>query len=478
MIYTDRFSTAATRRIFSDETLVRLAAKVEAAIAVSQADLGMIPADAARAIEAMAERPQAIDLEWIVAETERTTHTFIGILRGLQRACAGDAGQYLHIGVTTQDVQDTVLVLQLHEVLGVVQTQLGALIAALAARVDECAALPVLGRTQGQPALPMTFGLRIAGWLDELLRQAERLRQLEPRLMVIELFGAVGSLAGFGENALKLVEAVAVKLGLAVPRTAWHTARDRVSEYITVMSWLAATCARIANELRFLASLPKPEIAFSWHAGVVGSSTMPQKRNPEDANQIVVLARLAAANLGLSISAMGGEGERDTRAHRLEWVAVPEVSHHVVTALALTLDLVAGIEVNEANMRANLAAVPDVSSERLMLALTPRLGRQAAHEHVYGIAQRAKEEGLAFSDEAAADPVVRATLGADQLSLIFDNTTYLGQSVWLARAVAKAARQAVDNGTIPTNGPMGKEARDHDAHSDIRHRLAGGDLRA
>ena len=445
MIYQDRFSTPETRRIFSDETLVHLAAKVEAAVAGAQAELGMIPDDAARAIEAMAARPEALDIAWIKAETERTTHTFIGILRGLQRACAGDAGQYLHVGVTTQDVQDTVLILQLRAVLELVEPRASALIAALAQRIDESAALPVLGRTQGQPALPMTFGLRIAGWLDELLRHMERLRQLRPRLMVLELFGAVGTLAGFGDNGPALLEAVAARLDLAVPRTAWHTARDRISEYIAVMTWLTATCGRIANELRFLASLPRPEIAFGWRSGVVGSSTMPQKRNPEDANQVVVLARLAAANLELSICAMGGEGERDTRAHRLEWVAVPEVSHCVVGAITLTRELITGLTFNTANMRANLADVPDVASERLMLALTPALGRQAAHEHVYELAQRARENGRAFEDEVGADPVVAAHLAADRRAVIFDGATYLGQSTPLAEAVSGAARQFRNN---------------------------------
>lgn len=440
-LYRRRFSTARTREIFSGQTLVRHSAAVEAAVARAQAELGLIPTEAAQAIAAMADGNDPFDLAAIAEAMEQSTHTFIDILRHLQDRC-GAAGQYMHLGLTTQDVQDTALVLQIRDVLAEVDRELAGVIARLAEQVDRTLSLPALARTQGQPALPTTFGLRMATWLDELLRHVERIEQMKKRLLVAELFGAVGTMAGFGTHALSIAEAAATHLGLALPHTAWHAARDRIAEYLNTMIMVATTCGRIANELRRYAGPELGEISFGWANGHIGSSTMPQKRNPEGANQVVVLARLAAAQLASGVAAMTAEDERDTRAHRLEWASVPEVSHYTVAALTLTGELLAGLHFHEDVIKSHLAAAPDVASERLMLALADTLGRRRAHEHVHGIAQRCRKNGLDFRAEVDADPLVREALAPADIALVFDSETYLGEATRLASRVIEAARTA------------------------------------
>ncbi|HWI07685.1 MAG TPA: lyase family protein, partial [Solirubrobacteraceae bacterium] len=289
-------------------------------------------------------------------------------------------------------------------------------------------------------------GLKVAGWLDELLRHAERLEACRSRVVVAQLFGGVGTMAGFGPQGPALLERFAERLGLGVPAMCWHAARDRVSEYVTTMAGLSATLARILDEVRTLSRPEFGELEEAWRRGRVGSSTMPHKRNPEECQQVVVLARLAAAQVPLALQAMTGEHERDSRTLRLEWSIVADVAHSSLAALAIGRRVLEGLVVHDEVMAANAEqAAGAVCSESLMLALGGHLGKQSAHARVYELCQDATSRGLPLREHLHAAPLLRAYLSDEELELILDPMRYVGSAPQLAAQTAERAEHWLDS---------------------------------
>ena len=435
------YATETSRRIFCDVCRFQRWLDVEAALAWSQAEVGLIPPEAACAIAAAASVDR-MDLELVRSEIARTGHSLVGLLAALQRACAADAGQYVHLGATTQDIEDTAQCLEMRDVLDELDRLLAPLVSDLAGLAETHRGDPALGRTHAQPALPMGFGLKAAGWVDEVLRDGERLEQVRARVLVAQLFGGVGTMAGFDGRGDRLIRAFAGRLGLTVPRVGWHTARDRVAEYVCALAVTAGTLGRIADELRTLSRPEFGEVGLPWRLGTVGSSTMPHKRNPEGCEQVVALARLAASEVGPALGAMAGDHERDGRALRLEWACVPDVSHYTLAAAATLAQVVTGLIVHRDRLSANVLAVrDDVCTERLMLLIAGQIGARSAHAWVYDRSQHARTRGLCFKEELLADGEVLRYLTKEQVDDVFEPAHYLGESERLVQGVVGEARQ-------------------------------------
>lgn len=437
--YGDFYSTDASRRIFCDVCRYQRWLDVEAALALSQAELGLVPSEQAELIAAAA-RVELLDLDWVGEEIRRTRHSLVGLLRGLEQACEGGAGEFIHYGATTQDIQDTGQALEMRDVVHEAERQLRHIAERLCARARGHARTVMVGRTHSQPALPTTFGFKVAGWVEELLRHLERLEALKPRVLVAQLSGGVGTMAGFGEQGPDLLERFARRLGLGVPRIGWHVARDGVAEFVATLAMITATLARMADDMRTLARPELGELEQGWRPGRVGSSTMPHKRNPEDCEQVVVLSRLAAAQVELALTAMVGEHERDGRALRLEWAAVADVSHHALAALAIAREIVEGYAPDVERMGANARELSDaIGSEALMLALAEHIGKQSAHALVYELSQTASGQGADLQERAGGDPLVRRHFTTEEIEDIFDPVRSLGTA---ARAAVQTAERA------------------------------------
>jgi adenylosuccinate lyase len=278
----------------------------------------------------------------------------------------------------------------------------------------------MVGRTHGQPGLPITFGFKAAVWIAELRRHAERLGEARARLEVGQLGGAVGTLSAWGEHGPELQRRVLERLGLGVPDISWLTARDRVAELVGLLALITATLAKIGNEVY---NLQRPEIGELSEApteGVVGSITMPQKRNPERSEHLHTLARLVRADAALAIEGMVAEHERDGAAWKTEWAFLPRACGAAAVALALAADLAGGLRVDEARMRANLDAQGDaVLAEPAMLALGAEVGPRRAHERLHAAHARGERDtgrdsspAARDSSPAATDELVRRALGA------------------------------------------------------------------
>ncbi len=437
------YSTPASRRIFCDVCRMQRWLDVEAALALSEAEIGFIPPEAAAEI-ARAAQVDNIDLDEVQEGVRRTEHSLVSLLGALQRACRDGAGEYVHYGATTQDIGDTGEVLEMREVLDEAEAGLRTVVSRLAELARSHRDTLMIGRTHARPALPTTFGFKVAGWIDELLRGAERVEAARSRVLVAQLAGGVGTMAGFDGKGPELVERFAARLSLGVPAIGWHSARDRVAEFVTSLAILAGSLARIAEEVRMLSRPEFGELDEGWHHGKVGSSTMPHKRNPENAEQVVVMGRLAAANAVLALEGMVNEHERDGRALRLEWVSVPSVSHHTLAALAILSKVLGGLDADVERMAEQARAAADgICSEALMLALARNVGRQTAHALVYEMSQKAQTEGRSLRESTADSPEITAHLTPEEVDAVFDPARHLGSAGAMVDGVVARAEQWV-----------------------------------
>lgn len=440
--YGNRYATNASRRIFCDTCRNQRWLDIEAALALAEAELGIIPDEAARQI-AGAARIELLDLTAVRDEIERSGHSLVGLLRVFQAACPGVSGQYIHYGATTQDIQDTGQVLEMRDVLDEIEPRLQEIMHHLAHHAEAHAETVALGRTHAQPALPISFGLKIASWLDELLRHSKRCEQMRERVLAAQLFGGAGTMAGFGPRGPELLERFAARLGLSTPTLGWHVARDRVAEFVSTLAMITGTLARIADEIRTLSRPEFGEVEEAWRQGKVGSSTMPHKRNPERCEQVVVMARLAAAQAGAALTAMIGDHERDSRSLRIEWACVPDVSHYTLAACEMMMESVSGLTVHSERLKSNVEGVAEqVASEKLMLVLGESVGKQHAHEAVYQLMQDARQRKLPVRDIISEFTDITAHIDADALAQILEPSAYLGSSAALTlRTVAEARKR-------------------------------------
>lgn len=436
----DAYATPASRRIFCDVCRMQRWLDVEAALASSEAEMGLIPRAAAEEIARCAQ-VERIDLEEVRGGIARTGHSLVSLLGALEHVCEGGAGEFVHYGATTQDIQDTAQALEMRDVLDELDHLLRPMVALLGELARAHRDTLMIGRTHAQPALPTTFGLKVAGWVDELLRHGERLHQARPRMLVAQLGGGVGTMASFGGQGPQLLARFAARLGLADPALGWHVARDRVAEYLTLLGMLSATLARIADEVRTLSRPEFGELEEGWQYGRVGSSTMPHKRNPEACEQVVVLARLTRAQAGLGLESMIGDHERDSRSLRIEWAAVADASHHTLAGLAILAQTLRGLRVHRRRMAANAEREAEaLCTERLMLRLGAHIGKQTAHELVYHASQQAHDQGRPLRAQVAATPDIHRHLSDGDVDGVFDPAAYLGAAPGLVDATVARAQ--------------------------------------
>ncbi len=434
----DLYGTDEMRAVFNDEALLQRWLDVEAALAQAEGEIGVIPPWAAEEIARKA-RAELIDTAWMKREIDHTLHPIVPLIRALKSICDDDAGEYIHWGATTQDIMDTALVLQLKDAIAIFEQRLRHLETTLVELAQRYRETLMPGRTHGQHALPITFGFKVAIWLDEFRRHAARLRACKPRVLVGQFGGAVGTLAGVAEYGLDIRRRMMAHLGLGAPAISWHVARDSFAEFANVVAMMAGSCGKIAREVIALQKSEVMEIEEPWAAGKVGSSTMPHKRNPMLCEAIAALARLCFDRARTALDGLIQEHERDWTVNHMEWAYLPELCVMADGALALTLRVLGGLHVYPERMRANVDALQGLMmSEAVMFALGQAVGRQTAHDVVYACAMRAVETKRPFREVLAEDPLVRAHLSDDDLDRLLDPTRYIGLAREMVDRVCRA----------------------------------------
>ncbi|CAM3664227.1 adenylosuccinate lyase [Bordetella sputigena] len=421
------WSTDELRAIFSEENRVQKWLDFEAALAASQAELGIIPAAAAREIAEKA-KVENIDIGKMSAEIRRIKHALVPALKQLQASCGAENGEWVHYGATTQDVVDTGVALQLKEVHAVVLRDVQAVGRELARLSRAHRDTPMVGRTHGVQALPITFGHKCAIWLDEMGRHYQRLKECEPRVLVGMLAGAVGSQASLGDQAAEVESRTLAKLGLATPAVSWAPARDRFTEYAMLLAMIGATLSKIGNELFNMQRNEVGEVEEAFSDGKLGSSTMPHKRNPTSAENLAGLSRPLRYNAALMLEGMVQEGERDGIAWKIEWKALPECCIIAGAMLFQAKNLLAGLRVDDGGMARNLELMRGyLLSERVMLELSGRVGKQTAHEWIYEASMHGITHKLDFADAMRQHKGLAGLLGEDEIRRLTDPAGYLGQ---------------------------------------------------
>ena len=439
-LFGDQFSTSEMRGVFEEHAMLQRWLDVEVALAAAQAELGLIPGDAAEAI-ARAARVEQLDLEAVKRDLAVTAHPIVPLVRELERV-AGEGGRWVHWGATTQDIIDTGMILQLRAAHAILRRDVVTLVLELADLAERHRDTVMAGRTHAQQALPITFGFKVATWVAEGVRHVERLDETAPRLFVGQLAGAVGTLAGFGPMGEAVQRAALARLGLGVPPIAWHASRDTITEFVTLQALIGATLARVANEVIQLQRSEIMELEEPFARGKVGSSTMPHKRNPAHAERIVAIGRLLRGLATTALETAVAAHERDMSVGRAEWVLVPETACLSAAALHWSLVVIRGLTVNRARMKENLRCLGGLLlSEAVMLRLGETLGRNAAHDLVYDAAMAAFEGRGTFRELLLADARVGAVLTAEDLDRLLDPAAYVGLAGSFVDRVVHDARR-------------------------------------
>jgi len=427
-VFRDIFSTEAMRSVFSDENRVQKYLDFEAALARSQARLGIIPKEAAEEICRHC-RLAEIDFAKLKAQTERIGYPVLPLVQQLVALCRDGLGEWCHWGATTQDITDTATVMQIREALILIERHLDGIVGALAALARKYRDTPMAGRSNLQQAVPITFGYKVATLLAAFERHRNRLNELRPRVLIGEFGGAAGTLSSLGGRGFATQAELMKELKLAVPAIAWHTVRDTIAEVGCFLGLITGTCGKVALDVKLLMQTEVEEIYEPFHEGRGSSSTMPQKRNPISSVYITALTAVVRQQVAALLEAMVEDHERATGPWEIEWIVLPEIFCLAAGALAQTEFVLKGLQVDEKKMRANLDLTKGlIVSEAVMMGLGPYLGRQYAHDLVYEICRQVVATGRPLVELLAENAEIAKHLDRRALEKLCDPANYLGEA--------------------------------------------------
>jgi 3-carboxy-cis,cis-muconate cycloisomerase len=427
-IFQGIFTTDAMRQVWSDENRTTKYVDIERALAIVQARLGLIPQEAADEIVSHCHIDK-IDMKRLREQTERIGYPILGVVTQINQLCRDKLGEYVHWGATTQDITDTATVLQIREALVLVDDELAAIATALARLAREHRLTPVIGRSNLQQAIPVTFGYKMAGILSAILRHRERIAQLRERVLVGEFAGAAGTLASLETGAMETQAGLCTELGLKQPVIAWHTIRDNIAEVGSVIGLIGGTLGKLSMDVKLMMQTEVGEVYEPYHHGRGSSSTMPQKRNPISSaythGAISVLRQHAAALM----DAMVADHERSTGPWQIEWIVLPEAFCLLAGALKQMRTVVEGLQVDAEAMMRNIEMTGGlVMSEAVMMGLGRYIGREYAHDLVYDLCRESLAKKVPLIDLLAAHPEINRHVDRAALLRMLDPVNYLGQS--------------------------------------------------
>jgi 3-carboxy-cis,cis-muconate cycloisomerase len=431
--------------LFSDQSVLQAMLDVEAALARAEAKAGIVPSAAAESI-AVAARAESFDAAALAGAALRAGTLSIPVVKALTdrvRARDPQAAGFVHWGATSQDVADTALVLLLKKSQGILD--LLSLEKSLGRLSEEHAHTVMLGRTLMQPAPPITFGLKAAGWLGSVRRGRRRLDVAFAEALVLQFGGASGTLAALDDQGLAVAQTLAADLGLALPDAPWHTQRDRLAALLSACGVLVGSLAKMARDLSLLMQAEVAEVSEPTGEGRGGSSTMPHKRNPVGCMATLAAAHRVSANVAAFLSAMVQEHERGVGGWQAEWPIVAAVMQGTAVAVASMAEVAEGLSVDSARMRANLEATNGaIFAERAMMLLAPKLGRDVAHKLLEATSRKSAAEKRRLKDVLAEMPEVTRHLDKTTLAGLESPELYLGTAETFRKRLLASTGQPDD----------------------------------
>jgi len=397
----------------------------EGALAVAEARAGLIPADAAEAISKCCDA-DLFDPEEIGREGRAAGNPAAPLVKALTAAVPGDAAGHVHKGATSQDIVDTAAMLVARRALGLILAELDRLAAACARLADDHRETIMPGRTLLQQALPITFGLKAAGWLVAVIEVRQRLVVLRESGLAAQLGGAAGTLASLGSESMQVLREFARELDLAEPVVPWHTARLRIAELGSVLSLVAGVLNKAALDVVLLT---QTEVAEAAEQSGGGSSTLPHKQNPIGATLTIACARRVPSLAQTLQAAMAQEHERAAGAWHAEWETLSDALALTGGAVAAMREATEGLEVYPDSMGANLGATEGLLlAENVTTIAAEKLGRQEAHDLVQAAARRTAGGGRPFRDELLDEPQLSEALSGEKIDVALDPAGYLGSA--------------------------------------------------
>ena len=437
-----RYGSGEMRRIWDEENKLQKLLDVEAALARAHAKLGNIPAESARVISERANT-RWVKLERVKEIEAEIHHDIMAVVKALSEVC-GEHGKYVHLGATSNDIIDTANALLIRDSLGLIERYLKELRDVLIRLAEEHKYTVCIGRTHGQHAVPTTYGMKFALWLDEVQRHLERLEELKKRVLVGKMRGAVGTAASFGEKALEIERLVMEDLGLKPALiTNQLVPRDLYAELMMFLALVASTLDKIGLEIRNLQRTEILEVSEPFGKKQVGSSTMPHKRNPIRTEKVCGLARVLYSNVIPALLNNPLWHERDLTNSSVERVILPESFVLLDEMLRVTIRVLKGLEFFPENIKRNLYLTKNlIMAEPLMLKLAERgMGRQEAHELVRQLAMKAFEEGRDFLEVVRGSEEVRKYLTDEDLASLRPEN-YIGVASQIVDNVLRYVRES------------------------------------
>ena len=438
-IDTGRHVTPEMRAIFEEENRLQRMLDVEAALAWAHAEVGDFPRKDAEEICAAASL-KYVKLKRIKEVEREIKHDVASMVRTLSEA-SGSSGKYVHLGATSYDIVDTANALQLKEALGLIETKLDRLEGILIEKAVKYKRTPMVGRTHGQHALPITLGFKFSVWMREVSRHIERLRQCRSRVLVGKMSGAVGTQAGLGEHAAEIQELVMQRLGIKPADISTQIIqRDRYAELACVMALISSSLENFATEIR---ELQRPEIGEMFEyfdaGSQVGSSTMPQKRNPELCERVCGLARIVRSLVVPALEDVTTWHERDLTQSSTERFVLPETCILTDYVLYLMYNIISTLRVDEKRMLTNMELTQGrLMSESVMMALTRKgVSRQVAHELLRKLSLESEAKKRPFKQVLLSKKSVTEKLTKKEIDAVLNPLNYLGTAVHQVEAMVK-----------------------------------------
>jgi len=430
--------------VFSDAARLQHMLDFEAALARAEAGCGVIPDAAAPAIASKC-RADLIDANALATAAAASLNPAIPLVKQLTALVAKDdpeAARFVHWGATSQDANDTGLVLQIRQALDILEADLAALCGGLSELARKHRSTLIAGRTLMQHALPTTFGVKVAGWLDAMNRHRERFAETRARVLVLQFGGAVGTLAALREKGLQVAEALAAELHLGLPTMPWHTQRDRVAEAATTLGLCTGTLGKIARDISLHMQTEIAEVFEPVGEGRGVSSTMPHKRNPVSAAIVLSAATRVPGLVSTMLSALVQEDERGLGDWHAEWETLPEIFRLTAGALHQMATSVPHLEIDAARMRRNLDATHGlIFAEAVTMAMGKHIGKSAAHALVEAASRQARESGKHLREVLAQNQTLTERLTPAELDRLFAPENYLGIAEELVDRVIAASRK-------------------------------------
>jgi len=438
------FGAAAMGEVFADASRLQRMLDFEASLARAEGRCGVIPAAAAVAIASKC-KANLIDADALAMATAAALNPAIPLVRQLTALVAKDdreAARFVHWGATSQDANDTGLVLQIRQAFDILEADLAALCRGLAQIAKEHRSTPIAGRSLMQHALPTTFGVKVAGWLDAMNRHRERFLETKARVLVLQFGGAVGTLAALQQKGWQVAEALAAELHLGLPTMPWHTQRDRVAEVATTLGLCTGTLGKMARDISLHMQTEIAEVFEPAGEGRGGSSTMPHKRNPVSAAVVLSAATRVPGLVSTMLSAMVQEDERGLGGWHAEWETLPEIFRLTAGALHQMATIVPYLKIDEGRMRRNLDATQGlIFAEAVALAIGKHIGKATAHTLIEAASQIARESGKHLREVLEQDRAATEHLTSAELGRLFAPENYLGVAEELVDRVIDANRR-------------------------------------